>query len=122
MTPESRRPTRGSLISAAFETPARHTSQTATASVLLDGILRVEHSPHPEKAFLGAIFLAHPAAEVLPKRTADAESLCAAWFTLDEIRRLPWRERDVLEVLRYVAVGGQPSPLTLLAAKGEAFR
>jgi phosphatase NudJ len=73
-------------------------------------------------AYLGAIFLAHPAADVPPKSTPDEESLAAGWFTLDEAERLPLREQDVLDLLRHVHDGGPSYPISLLAAKGEAFR
>jgi 8-oxo-dGTP pyrophosphatase MutT (NUDIX family) len=99
----------------------RETLEETSVPIVLEGILRVEHSPYPDKAFLGVIFLAHPAAEVPPKSTPDDESMCATWFTFGDIQRLSLREPDVLEVLRYVVEGGQPSPLTLLAAKGAAF-
>ncbi len=105
------------LVTAAL----RETLEETGVPIVLDGILRIEHSAHADKAFLGAILLAHPVTDTPPKSTPDDESLCAAWFTLEEIIRLPLRERDVLDALRYVAAGGQPSPLALLAAKGEAF-
>ena len=103
------------------EAALRETLEEAGVPVILDGILRVEHSPHPDKAYLGAIFLAHPARDVPPKSTPDEESLRASWFTLGEAERLPLRELDVFEVLRYVHNGGQAGLITLLAAKGEAF-
>jgi hypothetical protein len=89
--------------------------------IVLDGILRVEHSPHADKAHLGIIFLGHPAADVSPKSTPDEESLAAHWFTLEEATRLPLREQDVLDVLRYVHDGGPAYPIGLLARKGEEF-
>jgi ADP-ribose pyrophosphatase YjhB (NUDIX family) len=105
------------LVAAAL----RETLEEAAVPIVLDGILRVEHSPHPDKAYLGVIFLAHPAADVPPKSVPDEESLAAGWFTLEEAERLPLREPDVLEVLRYVRDGGPAFPISLLARKGEAF-
>ena len=105
------------LVAAAL----RETLEEAAVPVVPDGILRVEHSPHPDKAYLGVVFLAHPAADVPPKSTPDDESLAAGWFTLEEAERLPLREPDILEVLRYVRDGGQAYPISLLARKGEAF-
>ena len=99
----------------------RETLEEAAVPVVLDGVLRVEHSPHPDKAYLGAIFLAHPAADVPPKSTPDEESLAAGWFTLEQAEQLPLREPDVLAVLRYVRDGGSAYPINVLAAKGEAF-
>jgi phosphatase NudJ len=99
----------------------RETLEETGVPVELDGILRVEHSPHPDKAYLGAIFLAHPAADVPPKSVPDEESLGAGWFTLEEAQRLALREQDVLELLRYAGQGGPAYPLSLLAAKGEGY-
>ena len=99
----------------------RETQEETGVPLVLDGIIRVEHSPHPDKAFLGVIFLGHPAADVPPKTTPDEESLGAAWFTVDEAARLPLREDDVLDVLRYVRQGGPVCPLGLLAPKGTPY-
>jgi hypothetical protein len=56
---------------------------------------------------------------VPPKSVPDEESLAAGWFTLEEAERLPLREADVLEVLRYVRDGGPAYPISLLARKGD---
>lgn len=100
----------------------RETMEEAAVPVILDGIVRVEHSPRPDKAYVGVVFIAHPAADVAPKSTPDEESLGAAWFTLAEAEKLPLREPDVPEILRYVQSGGAAYPVSLLAAKGEAYR
>ena len=105
------------LVAAAL----RETMEEAAVPVILDGVLRVEHSPHPDKAYLGVVFLAHPVAAVPPKSVPDEESLGAAWFTLKEAEQLPLREQDILDVLRHVRDGGPAYPLNLLARKGEAF-
>jgi len=103
------------------EAALRETREETGVPIVLDGIIRVEHSPHPEKAFLGLIFLGHPAADVPPKSVPDEESLGAAWFTVEEAERLPLREPDVLEVLRYIRQGGPVYPLSLLAPKGTPY-
>lgn len=99
----------------------RETLEETGVPVVLDGIVRVEHSPHPDKAYMGVIFLAHPAADVAPKSVPDEESLRAAWFTLEEAERLPMREPDVLAVLRHVRDGGRACPVDLLAQKGSPY-
>lgn len=106
-----------SLVEAAL----RETVEETSVPVALDGVLRVEHSPHPDKAYLGAIFLAHPIDDTPPKSTPDGESLQAAWFTLAEAAELPMREADVQEVLRYVRDGAKVFPIELIAAKGTPF-
>jgi 8-oxo-dGTP pyrophosphatase MutT (NUDIX family) len=100
----------------------RETLEETAVPIVLDGILRVEHTPDADKAYLGIIFLGHPAADVPPKSTPDDESLAAGWFPLEDAARLPLREQeDVLNVLRYVHDGGPMYPIGLLAQKGEEF-
>ncbi|MBI3267392.1 MAG: NUDIX domain-containing protein [Planctomycetes bacterium] len=87
--------------------------------VKLDGILRVEHSPSEDgTARLRVIFAAHPASDLPPRTVPDAESLGAAWVTVDEMQRLTLREAQVLELCRYVARGGAVHPLSLLTEEG----
>ena len=105
------------LVAAAL----RETLEETAVPIVLDGILRVEHSPYFDKAYLGVIFLAHPAADVPPKSAPDEESLAAGWFTLEEAEHLPLREQDVVELLWHVRNGGPTYPISLLARKGEAF-
>ena len=105
------------LVAAAL----RETLEEASVPVVLEGILRVEHSPHPDKAYLGAIFLARPASDVPPKSVPDDESLRAGWFTLEQAEQLPLREPDVLDLLRHVRDGGPVYPIHLVAHKGEAW-
>jgi phosphatase NudJ len=93
----------------------RETVEETAVPVVLDGILRIEHSPQPDKAYMGVIFLAHPVAGVPPKCVPDDESLRAAWFTLEEAEKVPLREPEVLDVLRYVRDGGPVYPLTVIA-------
>jgi ADP-ribose pyrophosphatase YjhB (NUDIX family) len=50
------------LVAAAL----RETLEETGVPVELDGILRVEHSPHPDKAYLGAIFLARHGGPAYP--------------------------------------------------------
>lgn len=104
------------------EAALRETLEETLVPVILDGVLRIEHSPHPDRAYLGGILLAHPAADVPPKSVPDEESLAAAWFTLPEIRKLPLRDQDVLEVLAYVEAGGACCPLSVIGRKGEPYR
>ena len=102
-----------------FDAALRETLEETGVPVVLDGVLRVEHSPRPEgTARVRVIFLAHPQADVPPKSVPDEESLEAKWFSLEDMRGLPLRGHDVLEILKYVSGGGPVHPLSMIAGEG----
>lgn len=100
----------------------RETREEAGVPVALDGILRVEHTPHPDgSARLRVFFLASPIDDTPPKSVPDHESLGAAWMRLDEIRRLPLRSPNVLGAIEYVHAGGRVLPLDSIAPEGTPW-
>nr|HEX4315250.1 NUDIX domain-containing protein [Kofleriaceae bacterium] len=82
--------------------------------VRLDGVLRVEHSPVPTGTRVRVIFIGTAVDDAPPKSVADDESLRAAWLTLDEIRALPLRGRELADLLAKVAAGAPVLPMALL--------
>jgi 8-oxo-dGTP pyrophosphatase MutT (NUDIX family) len=86
--------------------------------VVLDGVLRVEHTPLHSATGSGArvrvFYAAHPADDTPPKSTPDDDSLAAAWVTLDDLRALPLRGPDALEALTAAAHGAPVYPLDLV--------
>ncbi len=56
--------------------------------VVLEGLLRLEHSPASDTARVRAVFLARPLDDTPPKSVADEHSLEAAWLTLEELEAL----------------------------------
>jgi phosphatase NudJ len=101
-----------------YETALRETLEETGVPVVLDGVLRLEHNPQRTGSFVGAILLAHPAADVPPKTTPDEESLGAAWFRLEQLADLPMREPAIRDVLAQVQAGVQVYPLSVIAPKG----
>jgi phosphatase NudJ len=99
----------------------RETLEEAGLKVVLDGILRIEHSPTPHAARLRVIYLAHPADDTPPKSTPDEHSLRATWFTLDELAALDLRGSEVLPLCRAVAAGCPVAPVELIRREGEAI-
>jgi phosphatase NudJ len=99
----------------------RETREEAGIDVVLDGVVRVEHTPSTDgTARLRVIFLAHPARPGAPlKSTPDQESLAATWVTLDQVSALPLRGDEVVVFLTHVARGGAVFPLSVLAAEGD---
>ena len=104
------------------ETARRETLEEAGVPIRLTGLLRVQHTPAPGGARVRVLFLGEPIDDTPPKSTPDAESLGAAWVSLDELDRFPLRGEDVEGVLRYVAAGGPVYPLSVLQAEHMPFK
>jgi ADP-ribose pyrophosphatase YjhB (NUDIX family) len=95
----------------------RETLEETGVSIVVEGILRVEHSPLPDgSARCRVIFVARPADDAEPRATDD--SLGAAWVTLDDLDRLELRGDEVRDLFHYVAGGGAIHPLSLLTVEG----
>jgi phosphatase NudJ len=96
----------------------RETREESGVPIVLEGVLRVEHTPGPDGARLRVFFLGRPADDTPPRTTPDDESLGAAWVTRDELERLPLRGDEVRDWFRYVAEGGAVHPLSVLTVEG----
>lgn len=107
-----------SIVEAAY----RETLEESGIPVVLDGILRIEHLPSKEgMARLRVIFVAHPQDNTPPKSTPDKESLGASWFAIEELDNLPLREKEVREMLKYVANGANIFPVELITFEGAPY-
>lgn len=95
----------------------RETLEEAGVPVRLTGIIRVEHTPHPDFGRLRVVFLAEPIGDAVPKREADGESLGAEWVRVDELSQYALRGDEVRDVLQYLASGGAVCPLTVFQAE-----
>jgi 8-oxo-dGTP pyrophosphatase MutT (NUDIX family) len=63
----------------------RETLEEAGVPVVLEGIVRIEHTPHPTgSARTRVMFVGRPADDTPPKTIADEHSLRAGWFDLDD--------------------------------------
>jgi 8-oxo-dGTP pyrophosphatase MutT (NUDIX family) len=100
------------------EAARRETLEEAGVPVVLEGVLRVEHSPRPDAARMRVVFVARPADDTPPKSVADEESLEARWFTLEEFAGLELRADEARAFCQYVADGGAVHPLSVLAFEG----
>ena len=102
------------------EAAVRETREEAGIDVVLDGVVRVEHSPHvTDGARMRTVFVGHPSDRRPPKQVADDETLGAAWVRLDELDRYPLRGEEVRELIGYVAGGGPIYPIGVLAREGS---
>jgi phosphatase NudJ len=87
--------------------------------VVLEGVLRLEHTPLPAAARVRAVFVARPADDTPPKSTPDEHSLEARWVSLDELAALPLRGEEVRAMFEAVARGAAIHPLEVLAREGD---
>jgi len=106
-----------SLVAAA----ERETLEETGVPVRIDGVIRVEHSPHFGMARLRVVFSAQPIDDTPPKSIADDESLEAAWVRLDELANYPLRGDEVRDLLEYVSADGPVYPVSLIQREGMPF-
>ncbi|MCX5743639.1 MAG: NUDIX domain-containing protein [Proteobacteria bacterium] len=92
----------------------REVFEESGVPIQLDGIYRVEHTPHDTGARVRIIFAGTPRDDTPPKAHADEESLRAAWLTLDEIHALRLRGSELGALLESITSGRQVFPLELL--------
>lgn len=88
------------LLSAAH----REVLEEAGAKVRLTGLFRIEHilwRGHNGEPFARwrHVFTAEPLPGTTLKTEPDAESLGAAWHTLDDVARLPLRHQEVVDLI-----------------------
>jgi len=99
----------------------RETQEESGVPIEVTGIIRMEHSPSAHGTRLRLIVSAEPVDDTPPKSQPDEESLKAGWFTVDDMRELPLRGTDVLDVFSYLDRGGAVVPLTILTPEGAPF-
>jgi 8-oxo-dGTP pyrophosphatase MutT (NUDIX family) len=107
-----------SLVQAA----ERETFEEAGIPIVLEGIVRIEHSPEANgSARLRVIFVAKPQTDQSPKSEPDKHSLQAQWVMLEELDDFALRGEDVPEIFQYIAQGGPIYPLDLITVEGAPF-
>ena len=105
------------------EAAYRETMEEAGIPVVVNGVLRIEHSPTRQGgARLRAILVASPADSTPIKSQPDEHTLGAAWVTLEDLNNLPLRGFEVRSIFEHLASGGAVFPLSLLTYEGAPFR
>jgi ADP-ribose pyrophosphatase YjhB (NUDIX family) len=99
------------------EAARRETLEESGVPVVLEGILKVQHTPSEHSARLRVLFLAQPADETPPRATPNEHTLEARFVTLDELDALPLRGPEVQAIFRWVANGAAVAPMELLGAE-----
>lgn len=103
------------------EAAKRETLEEAGIPIVVEGILRVEHTPYFDMARVRVIFVARPADDTSPLKEPNEDSLEARWVSLEEMKTLNLRGDEVREVFEYVAKGAPVYPLSLLTYEGASY-
>lgn len=94
----------------------REALEEAGIGLRLEGVLRVEHglTNPPLKGRLRVVFYGEPIHPDAPlKAVPDEESRSARWCSIEELRALPLRAKDLLYWAEYLENGGTIYPLTV---------
>lgn len=107
---------------AIVDAAVRETVEESGLHVVIEGVLRVEHSAGADGSARVRVWLvARPADDAPPKRVADEHSLEARWVTLEELDALALRGDEVRAVFRHVADGGAVYPMSVLRPEGAPW-
>jgi phosphatase NudJ len=100
----------------------RETLEEGGIPIVLEGILRVEHSPMPDGAARCRVFfLASPIDDSPPKSIPDEESLEARWVHPKELSHYALRGDEVAEIIDYITRGGTVFPLKAFTFEGAPW-
>jgi phosphatase NudJ len=100
------------------EAAHRETLEETGVPVVLEGLLKLQHTPSGGGARVRALFLARTADDTPPRATPNEHSLEARWVTLGELENLPLRGPEVRAIFEWVADGAAVYPLDLLGEEG----
>lgn len=103
------------------EAAKRETREESGIDVNIEGLLRIEHTPRSDGSRLRAIFVASPIDDKPPKVLPDAESLGAGWFTLEQVKHLPLRGIEVIDLFTCVSKGALLVPPSFITLEGTPY-
>lgn len=99
------------------EAAVRETWEEAGVPIVLEGVLKVQHTPRSDRARMRVVFLARPADDTPPRTTPNEHSLEARWVTLPELDRLPMRGEEVKAIFAWVLDGAPVYGLDVLGSE-----
>jgi phosphatase NudJ len=106
-----------------IEAAQRNTLQEAGIPIVIEGILRFEHTVMPKgRSRVRVIFVARPEDHTAPKSKPDEYSLGAGWYAPKELDQLSLRGEEIREMIYYMASGAPIYPLELLSFEGAPFK
>ncbi len=101
----------------------RETLEEAGLPIILEGVIRLEHSPGVfGLSRLRVIFVARPAGDHPLKSQPDVHSLQARWVSLADLDDLPLRDGEVRDIFRYLVENKRVYPLDVLASEGTPLK
>ena len=103
------------------EAAHRETLEESGVPIVLEGILKVQHTPTAVASRLRVVYLARPANATPPRDHPNEHSLEARWVTLAELSSLPLRGGEVAALFRWVADGAPISPLDLIGSEDDDY-
>ncbi len=95
----------------------RETLEESGVPIVLEGILKVQHTPSGAGARVRILFLARPADDTPPRSTPNEHTLEARFVTLRELNELSLRGPEVKAIFEWVAAGAPVAPLDLLGVE-----
>jgi 8-oxo-dGTP pyrophosphatase MutT (NUDIX family) len=99
------------------EAAHRETLEESGVPIVLEGILKVQHTPSANGARLRLLLLARPADDTPPRAVPNEHTLEARFVTLGELAALPLRGPEVKAIFEWVANGAAVAPMELLGAE-----
>jgi phosphatase NudJ len=100
------------------EAARRETLEETGVPVVLEGLLKLQHTPSGAGARVRALFYARPADDTPPRALPNEHSLEARWVTLEELDELELRGPEVRAIFEWVADGATVYPLEVLGEEG----
>ncbi len=99
----------------------RETHEEAGIDIKVTGLIRIEHLPSPTSMRVRLILAAEQVGHAPPKSVPDDESLRAGWFTLEEMRHMPLRGEEMLDLFEHVKAGALMAPVEFIAFEGAPY-
>ncbi|KAL6047830.1 NUDIX hydrolase [Balamuthia mandrillaris] len=98
----------------------REALEEAGVPVILDGVLRIEHTPGLRNCRMRVIFQAHAADDTPPKSIPDEEVIEAKWLTIPELEAKRLRSTEVVEIFKWAYQGAPVHPMSVIQGKDSA--
>ncbi len=101
-----------------IEAAERETLEETGIPVVVENVIRIDHTPFPEGVSrVRVYFTARPKDDSPPKTHQDENSLCAGWFTLEQMKELELRGEEAILLCRYVEADAPIYPLDVLGVE-----
>jgi 8-oxo-dGTP pyrophosphatase MutT (NUDIX family) len=100
----------------------RETLAETGVPIVVEGILRFEHTTYMDTARVRVVFVARPEDDTSPISESNEHALEARWVSLGELDDFNLRSYDVQQIFEYVSDGAAIYPLNILTYEGAPFK